>query len=39
MSTPITTKAISELRARSGAGIGDCKKALEETGGDMDAAM
>ena len=39
MSTPITTKAISELRARSGAGIGDCKKALEETAGDMDAAM
>jgi elongation factor Ts len=39
MSTPVTTKAISDLRARSGAGIGDCKKALEETGGDMDAAM
>ncbi|MBU6366827.1 MAG: translation elongation factor Ts [Gemmatimonadetes bacterium] len=39
MSTPVTTKSISELRARSGAGIGDCKKALEETGGDMDAAM
>ena len=34
----ITTKDISELRARTGAGIGDCKKALEEAGGDMDAA-
>jgi elongation factor Ts len=34
----ISTKDISELRARTGAGIGDCKKALEETGGDMDAA-
>ncbi len=34
----ISTKDISELRARTGAGIGDCKKALEETSGDMDAA-
>ncbi|HSE27279.1 MAG TPA: translation elongation factor Ts [Gemmatimonadales bacterium] len=34
----ITTKDISELRARTGAGIGDCKKALEEAGGDMEAA-
>jgi len=31
----IATKDISELRARTGAGIGDCKKALEEAGGDM----
>ena len=31
----ISTKDISELRARTGAGIGDCKKALEEAGGDM----
>jgi|SRR5688572_13962745 elongation factor Ts len=35
---PISTKDISELRARTGAGIGDCKKALEEAHGDMDAA-
>jgi elongation factor Ts len=34
----ISTKDISELRARTGAGIGDCKKALEEAGGDMTAA-
>ena len=33
--TTISTKDISELRARTGAGIGDCKKALEEAGGDM----
>jgi elongation factor Ts len=38
MTMAITTKDISELRARTGAGIGDCKKALEETGGDMTAA-
>ena len=35
----ITTKDISELRARTGAGIGDCKKALEEAGGDMEKAV
>ncbi|HYG68030.1 MAG TPA: translation elongation factor Ts, partial [Anaeromyxobacteraceae bacterium] len=34
----ITTKDISELRARTGAGIGDCKAALQETGGDMEKA-
>jgi elongation factor Ts len=34
----ISTKDISELRARTGAGIGDCKKALEETGGDREKA-
>jgi elongation factor Ts len=34
----ISTKDISELRARTGAGIGDCKKALEEAGGDMAVA-
>src|SRR5512134_1476675 len=34
----ITTKDISELRARTGAGIGDCKKALEEAGGDLEKA-
>jgi elongation factor Ts len=34
----ITTKDISELRARTGAGIGDCKAALQETAGDMEKA-
>lgn len=31
----IDTKTISELRAATGAGIVDCKKALEEAGGDI----
>jgi elongation factor Ts len=39
MTTPITAKAVAELRQRTGAGMMDCKKALEETGGDMDAAI
>ncbi len=34
-SMTINTKDISELRARTGAGMMDCKKALEEAGGDM----
>jgi elongation factor Ts len=34
----ITAKSVAELRARTGAGMMDCKKALEETGGDLDAA-
>ena len=34
----ISTKDISELRARTGAGIGDCKKALEEANGDQEKA-
>lgn len=38
MSYKPTAKDISELRARTGAGIGDCKAALEETGGDMEKA-
>jgi elongation factor Ts len=37
--TKITTKEIAELRARTGAGIGDCKSALEEAQGDMDKAV
>jgi elongation factor Ts len=37
-STTISTKDISELRARTGAGMMDCKKALEEAGGDMEKA-
>ncbi|MEO8449629.1 MAG: translation elongation factor Ts [Gemmatimonadota bacterium] len=35
----ITTKDISELRARTGAGIGDCKAALQEADGDMEKAV
>lgn len=37
--TTISAKEVSELRQRTGAGMMDCKKALEETGGDMDAAI
>ena len=39
MSTTITAKAVAELRQRTGAGMMDCKRALEETSGDMDAAI
>ena len=35
----ISAKEVSELRQRTGAGMMDCKKALEETGGDMEAAI
>ncbi len=35
----ITTKDIAELRQRTGAGMMDCKKALAETGGDMEASV
>lgn len=35
MTTTITAKDVAELRARTGAGMMDCKKALEEAGGDM----
>jgi elongation factor Ts len=35
----ITAKEVSELRQRTGAGMMDCKKALEECNGDMDAAV
>ncbi len=34
----ITAKMVKELRERTGAGMMDCKKALTETGGDLDAA-
>ena len=34
----ITASAVKELRERSGAGMMDCKKALTETGGDIEAA-
>ncbi|MBE3518679.1 MAG: translation elongation factor Ts [Firmicutes bacterium] len=35
----ITPAMIKELRTRTGSGVMDCKKALEETGGDMDKAV
>lgn len=35
----ITTSMIKELRDATSMGINDCKKALEETGGDFDAAV
>ena len=34
----MSTKLIAELRARTGAGMMDCKKALEEAGGDLEKA-
>lgn len=35
----ITAAMVKDLREKSGAGMMDCKKALAETNGDMDAAM
>ena len=34
----ISAKTIKELREATGAGVLDCRKALEQTGGDMDKA-
>jgi elongation factor Ts len=35
----ITAASVKELRERTGAGMMDCKKALNETAGDMEAAI
>ena len=35
----VSASVVKQLREMSGAGIMDCKKALEEAGGDMDAAF
>jgi elongation factor Ts len=35
----ITTQMIKELREKTGAGIVDCKKALQEAGGDVEKAV
>ena len=35
----ITAKMVQELRERTGIGMMDCKKALQETDGDLDAAV
>lgn len=39
MSKTITAKDIADLRARTGAGMMDCKKALEESEGDVEKAI
>jgi elongation factor Ts len=38
VSTTINASLVKELRDRTGAGMMDCKRALEETGGDLEAA-
>lgn len=35
----VTKELVKELREKSGAGMGDCRTALIETGGDMEKAM
>ena len=35
----VTASMVKELREKSGAGMMDCKKALNETDGDVDAAV
>ena len=35
----ITAEMVRDLRERTGAGMMDCKRALEESGGDVDAAV
>jgi elongation factor Ts len=35
----ITASMVNELRQKTGAGMMDCKKALQETGGDLDKAV
>jgi elongation factor Ts len=39
MTTPISASLVAELRARTGAGMMDCKKALEESGGNIERAV
>jgi elongation factor Ts len=39
MTMEITASLVKELRERSGAGMMECKKALSEKGGDIEAAM
>lgn len=35
----VTKETIQELRSRTGAGVMECRKALEEAGGDLDRAQ
>lgn len=37
--TAISTELVKQLRDKTGAGMMDCKRALEETGGDMEKAI
>jgi elongation factor Ts len=37
--TTITASQVQELRQRTGVGMMECKKALEETGGDLEGAI
>ena len=37
--TNITAALVKDLRDKTGAGMMDCKNALTETGGDMEAVM
>ena len=37
--TSISAQTVKDLRERTGAGMMDCKKALAQTGGDLDAAI
>jgi elongation factor Ts len=39
MAAEISAALVKELRERTGAGMMDCKRALQETNGDMDAAV
>lgn len=39
MATMVSPKDVKELRDRTGAGMMDCKKALEESGGSIDKAV
>jgi elongation factor Ts len=39
VSTTISAKDVKALREQTGAGMMDCKRALQETGGDIDAAV
>ena len=37
--TAISASLVKELRDQTGAGMMDCKRALEETNGDLEAAV
>jgi len=39
MAADISAELVKELREKTGAGMMDCKRALQETGGDMDKAV
>ncbi|HOV98235.1 MAG TPA: translation elongation factor Ts [Bacteroidota bacterium] len=39
MSSSISSEVVKQLREKTGAGMMDCKRALEETKGDMEAAI